>query len=174
MARRSTGIGLGTCVVALCAQVACSAAGGGDVPAGAPAGASGFGGSSAGGAGASGTAGSAGAAIDSGFACPSCSSDAKKVIGCDGQTSDCAATEMCVAGKCLSGCEAARVQHASVGCEYWAVDADAVMLGVNACFAVFVANTAATPAHIQVSWKGKPIQVGAAARIPSGSGPGLS
>jgi hypothetical protein len=47
------------------------------------------------------------------------------------------------------------------------------MIG-DGCFAVFVANTSNVPAHITVEYAGSQLDIAAFARIPSGTGPGLT
>lgn len=70
-------------------------------------------------------------------------------------------------------CNEAAEKRSSVGCEYAAVHMDGGSGARNGCFVVFVANTAAVRTHIDVSFMGTPIDVGAFAKIPSGSGTSL-
>jgi hypothetical protein len=73
---------------------------------------------------------------------------------------------------CADACTAAESNHRSVGCDYYATDMDSLMNGY--CYAVFVANTWTSPAHIDVEYKGQQLNVAQFTRIPSGSGPTLT
>ena len=57
--------------------------------------------------------------------CPRCSDDKQVVIDCDGNAKACAPDQLCSNGECMNGCAAAENNHASIGCEYYAVDMDA-------------------------------------------------
>jgi hypothetical protein len=76
-----------------------------------------------------------------------------------------------VLGTCGEACQAAVHNESSIGCEYYATLMDGYTSGV--CFAAFVANTWAEPAHIAVERGGKKLPIADFARIPVGSGPSL-
>lgn len=104
-----------------------------------------------------------------------CSSDQHQVLGCDGTViATCTGLEGCdqSTGTCVNACDAAVNNKQSVGCEYYATFMD--QFTSNACFAVFVANTWNTPAHITVEYDGVSLPVSSFGRIPSGSGPTLT
>jgi hypothetical protein len=72
-------------------------------------------------------------------------------------------------------CAEAQDTHASVGCEYYAVDMDAAQgPPQDACFAVFIANTSASPVHIQTEWHGTTIDMSKFAKLPQGQGQSLT
>jgi hypothetical protein len=77
---------------------------------------------------------------------------------------------------CAEGCsedpcaEAVRTKQ-SVGCEYYATMMDS-MVG-DVCFAVFLANTSSSHAHLSVEYGGA-LPVATFTRIPEGYGPGLT
>ena len=74
---------------------------------------------------------------DDGATCPRCSDDKTAVIGCDGNAKACAPDQLCSNGECMNGCAAAENNHASVGCDYYAVDMDAASgPPQDACFTV--------------------------------------
>jgi hypothetical protein len=115
------------------------------------------------------------ASLDGSGCSSKCSSDQHQVLGCDGTViATCTGLEGCdqSTGTCVNACDAAVNNKQSVGCEYYATFMD--QSTANACFAVFVANTWNTPAHITVEYDGVSLPVSSFGRIPSGSGPGLT
>jgi hypothetical protein len=107
--------------------------------------------------------------------CPRCSDDKTAVISCDGTAKACAPDQLCSNGECMNGCAAAENNHASVGCDYYAVDMDAADGPPrDACFAVFVANTSRGQAHIDVDWGGQGIDLSKYAKLPNGTGQALT
>lgn len=107
--------------------------------------------------------------------CPVCSADNTQTIACDGTVTNCAAGMMCSQGVCESACQAAEDNHSSVGCDYYAVDMDAATgPPIQACFAVFVANTSQDVTHINVDFNGSQIDLAQHAKLPVGTGTGLS
>ncbi|MBI4704326.1 MAG: IgGFc-binding protein [Deltaproteobacteria bacterium] len=149
---------------------------------GSPAGTTGGGGTSGAGGttGVGGTiTGTGGLGIGGGFDASTCelacSSDLHAVINCEGTPVEkCEGTDGCdmAIKDCVNACQAAASNKQSVGCEYYATFMDTY--SSEACFAAFVANTWNTAAHIKVEYKGQPLDVQSFARIPTGSGPGLS
>ena len=109
------------------------------------------------------------------YECPrTCSDDQHSVLDCNGQKlADCTGTEACDVSQaiCTNACTAAEANHRSVGCDYYATDMDSIQ--PDYCFAVFVANTWTSPAHIDVEYRGQQLAVASFARIPYGSGPTL-
>jgi hypothetical protein len=81
----------------------------------------------------------------------------------------------CTGGACSATCQAADMNHSSVGCEYYAVDMDgAAGPPYDACYAVFVANVSASPVHLAVDWGGQPIDLSQFAKLPQGTGMSLT
>lgn len=112
---------------------------------------------------------------DPGASCPVCSADKTAVIDCEGNTTVCPLEMACSDGKCLNACEAAELNHESVGCDYYAVDMDAASgPPQDACFTVFVANTSRNQAHITAEWGGASINLATYAKIPQGQGQTLT
>ncbi len=109
-----------------------------------------------------------------GETCPRCTDDNSGTIDCDGNVHACAPDQSCSLGECMNGCAAAEANHASIGCEYYAVDMDAASgPPQDACFAVFIANTSRGQAHIDVDWNGQGIDLATYAKKPLGQGTGL-
>ncbi len=107
--------------------------------------------------------------------CVTCSPDLHQVIDCQGNVQEtCSGFEGCdvATGSCINACTAALNNKQSVGCDYYATFMD--QYNVDACFAVFVANTWNTPAHLQVEYGGSTLPIDNFARLPIGSGPALS
>ena len=103
-----------------------------------------------------------------------CSTDMHSVVDCNGTPVEtCSGTDGCdfSTKSCANACAAAVNNKQSVGCDYYATFMD--QYNSEACFAVFVANTWNTPAHITVERGGAQLPVASFARIPSGSGPTL-
>ncbi len=72
-------------------------------------------------------------------------------------------------------CADAEQNHASVGCDYYAVDMDAAQgPPQDACFAVFVANVGDSAVHIQGDWNGQTIDMSKYAKLPQGQGQSLT
>ena len=107
--------------------------------------------------------------------CPVCSDDKTQAIDCDGNVTTCAADMACSNGQCMSACEAAELNHESVGCDYYAVDMDAAQgPPQDACFTVFVANTSRNHVHINAEWGGSQLDLAQFAKLPVGQGQSLS
>jgi hypothetical protein len=81
----------------------------------------------------------------------------------------------CAGNSCSASCEAANMNHSSVGCEYYAVDMDgAEGPPYDACYAVFVANVSMQAATITVDYDGQAIDMSKFAKLPSGTGQSLT
>lgn len=105
----------------------------------------------------------------------SCSADLHSVVDCNGNVvTECTGGDACdpTTYTCQDACFAAEANHRSVGCDYYATEMDTLFEGY--CFAVFVANTWTSPAHINVEYQGQPLNVASFARIPTGTGPSLT
>jgi hypothetical protein len=112
---------------------------------------------------------------DDGNTCPRCSDDKTGIVSCDGNVKACAPDQLCSNGECMNGCAAAENNHASVGCDYYAVDMDAASgPPQDACFTVFVANTSRGQAHIDVDWAGQGVNLAQFAKLPQGTGTSLT
>ncbi len=105
-----------------------------------------------------------------------CSSDLHDVLDCNNVVlRRCPEGEGCTpTGGCVAACESARLNKSTIGCEYFSVDPATDGSADGSCFAAFVANTWTTPVTIAVSYDGKDLDVGPFARIPTGSGAGLT
>ena len=117
------------------------------------------------------------ATLDGGGACRKCSSDLHSVIDCQGNVVQaCANADGCdlTTLKCVNACAAAVSNKQSVGCEYYATYMEQLHGELNSCFAVFVANTWNTPAHIEIERGGATLNAATFAKIPSGTGPTLT
>lgn len=107
--------------------------------------------------------------------CPACSADNTAVIDCDGNVSSCNQDQLCSAGACMDACAAAEANDSSVGCDYYAIDMDgADGPPKGGCFTMFVANTSREAVHMNLDWKGTPIDLARFAKIPTGSGQSLA
>ena len=107
--------------------------------------------------------------------CPRCTDDKSGVMACDGTVKACAPDQLCSNGECMNGCAAAEANHASIGCDYYAVDMDAAQgPPQDACFTVFIANTSKGQAHIDVDWGGTGINLAQFAKLPQGTGTNLT
>lgn len=110
-----------------------------------------------------------------GQGCPSCTADNLGVIGCDGEVTVCGTGQSCSNGLCMNSCQAAEENNSSVGCDYYAVDMDAAQGPPrDACFAMFVANTSPSPAHMNIEWNGLGLNLAAFAKLPQGQGQSLT
>jgi hypothetical protein len=106
---------------------------------------------------------------------PRCSADLLTVRDCnDNVVTACDGVTVCDPGMaaCVDACGAAEQNGSSIGCDYYATSMDVFQHGN--CFAAFVANTWPAPAHLTVRRGGTELPVASFARIPAGSGPGLT
>ncbi len=104
-----------------------------------------------------------------------CSEDKQSVVDCNGNVTSCPPESACSNGACMPACEAAENNHASIGCDYYAVDMDAAQgPPQDACFATFIANTSRGQAHMNISFNGAFIDLATFAKIPQGSGQSLT
>lgn len=110
--------------------------------------------------------------------CVQCSSDFHAVQDCRGGLIEaCMGDEGCdpIAGSCRNACDVAQSVKQSVGCDYYAVFmSQSTTDNNNACFAVFIANTWDTPAHLTAERGGMTLDLEAFTGIPDGSGPSLT
>lgn len=112
---------------------------------------------------------------EGGLCGPTCSPDFHSVLDCNGNVVEtCSGENGCDAslGLCANACQAAVNNKQSVGCEYYATFMD--QFNPDACFAVFIANTWNSPAHLSVEFQGNTLPISQFARIPVGSGPQLT
>lgn len=107
--------------------------------------------------------------------CTKCSSDLHAILDCDGNVLEvCPEDQGCGATGCVPACQAALENKSSIGCDYYSVDPDIISVGAGACFAAYVANTWGSPVTIGVERGGQTFDVSQFARIPSGSGQGIT
>ncbi len=97
------------------------------------------------------------AATPPGPGCFRCSRDLHAVLDCDGRLlKTCPPDQGCAVDRCVPACEAARVNGASIGCDYYAIPS----LGNNdgfpsTCLALVIANTWGTPVRVGIERAGK-------------------
>jgi hypothetical protein len=104
-----------------------------------------------------------------------CTPDETHVVDCAGNVvATCAANQRCGAGTCMAPCDAAVANKSSVGCEYFANALAAEGQGFGGCFVAFIANTWTAPVHIQATWNGQAIDLGTFAKVPKGTGLGIT
>lgn len=77
-------------------------------------------------------------------------------------------------GATSGACADADANHASVGCDYYAIHMDGGWSADNGCFVSFLANTSSSIARVKVSFQGIDIALADHARIPHGAGKKLS
>jgi IgGFc binding protein len=107
--------------------------------------------------------------------CPRCSDDLHSIIDCQGNVKQtCLADNGCdiQTVTCINACAAAEGAKRSIGCEYYAVFMD--QLNPDSCFAVFVANTWDTSAHLTVERDGVDMPVENFTYLTQGQGPALT
>ena len=112
---------------------------------------------------------------DSNSCATQCSGDLHAIVDCNNNV-----VQACQNGTacdpttytCQDACQAAEANHRSVGCDYYATQMESLIAGY--CYAVFVANTWTTAAHIDVEYRGQVLNTQSFTRIPSGSGPSLT
>jgi IgGFc binding protein len=173
--RRPALLLLGALSLPALAAAACSSGGSHGFGAGGS-GAGNTGGSGTGGSGSSGLVFMEGGLSEAGLCGDHCSADHTAVLDCNNKTViQCTAGNACdlSTGGCSPACTAAVNNKQSIGCEYYAPHPE--MDYPEQCFAVFVANTWATPAHLDVEfYQGSPLTVASFARIPSGTGANIT
>jgi hypothetical protein len=120
--------------------------------------------------------------------CTTCSSDLHDVLDCSTPANvvlQCTGTQGCGAnGQCIDACAAAALNKSSIGCDYYAIPADAWsdIPGAPAgsdnsdgsCFAAFVTNTWDAPLQVALEWDGMSIDATPYAYIPTGTGTNLT
>lgn len=107
---------------------------------------------------------------------PTCSPEHDQVLCDDLVVETCGPDRYCVEGGCqtLGSCDAAALLQRSEGCDFWAVKTELNAEAKGACFAVFVANTGTSPAHLTVAYGNDALPVAEFARIPKGQGQDLT
>ncbi len=105
-----------------------------------------------------------------------CSPEFDQVLCDDEIVEACDPGSFCVNDTCqpLSACDAASLLQRSEGCDFWAVKTELNPEAEGACFAVFVANTGTTPAHLTVRHGDTLLPVNNFSRIPKGQGQDLA
>jgi hypothetical protein len=100
-----------------------------------------------------------------------CSGDLHSILDDnDNVIMTCPPDQGCGAMGCVPACESAVENQSSVGCDYYAVEPDAISVAQGGCFAAFIANTWGVPIKITADYNGTSINIANAARIPMGSG----
>ncbi|HEX7665540.1 MAG TPA: IgGFc-binding protein, partial [Polyangiaceae bacterium] len=102
------------------------------------------------------------------------------VYQCGVRVFQCSSLEECKEGKCVNPCVDTLGEDTSNGCEFYANEVDVTNTDTQsakgACFAVFIVNQWKTgePAKIQVDRAGTTLPVEQFARIPTGTGTGIT
>ncbi len=116
---------------------------------------------------------------DGGNQCTQCSGDLHEILSCgDNPTvlQTCTGDQGCGPTGCIAACDAAAANKSSIGCDYYALPADAWNQSYNSggaagnCFAAFVTNNWTSSMKVSLVWKGKTIDATPYAYIPKGSG----
>ncbi len=102
-----------------------------------------------------------------------CSADLHQVV-CGGNVkTTCTDSQGCSNGACIDACQASVQNGSTIGCEYYAVDPDAIIQG--GCYAAVIANTWGSPITLTVDRGGTAFtNLTDFVRIPSGSGSSLT
>ena len=108
--------------------------------------------------------------------CPDrCSSDLHSLVDCNGNViMTCPADQGCSGSGCVPACQSAEANKSTFGCEYYSVDPDSIVDARGDCFALFIANTWTTPAHVTADWAGQSIDIASNAYLPTGTGASLT
>ncbi len=104
-----------------------------------------------------------------------CSPDLHQILDCnDAVVSTCPSDQGCAAGICIAPCDAAKANASTQGCDFYSVVPGPEYETRGSCFTVMLANTWTSPVSIQANYGGTPLNVGAMARTPVGSGQNIS
>ncbi len=115
--------------------------------------------------------------------CTQCSADLHELLTCgDNPTvvQTCTGNTGCGPSGCIPACDAAAANKSSIGCDYYAIPADAWSTPYNSggaagnCFAAFVNNNWSTDMNVTLVWKGNTINGNNFAYLPKGSGSSLT
>ena len=105
----------------------------------------------------------------------SCSGDLRDVLDSNNHVlQTCPPDQGCAGGVCVPACASADANKSTIGCSYYVAHPDAIDGAVGGCFAAFIANTWVTPVKITVERAGQMLDIGAMARIPSGTGQAIT
>lgn len=131
-------------------------------------------GGSGGGGGASQDAG-AGAGGDGNVCLNTCSDDLSQVLDCRGAVlATCDGSWRCANAECADPCAALPLDYGTAGCEFYSVAPVPSASATGACFAAIVVNGGPSPVLIDVSYDGLDLEFDTFARIPIGSGVGMT
>ena len=106
--------------------------------------------------------------------------DLRHVYLCGAQIATCGSLEQCEqrasGAQCINPCLDSLGNDTSNGCEFYAVEMDTVPEAMGVCYAVFIVNEWKTgePAKIEVSRGGQALPIAGFARIPAGTGTGIT
>ncbi len=115
--------------------------------------------------------------------CTQCSADLHQILTCgDNPTvvQTCTGNTGCGPTGCIAACDAAADNKSSIGCDYYAIPADAWSTTFNSggaagnCFAAFVNNNWSTNMNVTLTWKGTTINGNDYAYLPVGSGSSIT
>ena len=106
--------------------------------------------------------------------------DPGHVFACNHAVSECGLLEQCEergeGAECVNPCVDSLGNNTSNGCDFYAVEVDTTAEATGVCYAVFVVNQWPTgePARLQVTLGGQVLPVQQFARIPTGTGSGIT
>lgn len=106
--------------------------------------------------------------------------DLQNVYRCGRVATACGLLEQCEerggSAECVNPCVDSLGNDTSNGCDFYAVEMDTTPEAAGVCYAVFIVNQWKTgePARLQVSLGGRALAVEQFARIPTGTGTGIS
>jgi hypothetical protein len=119
--------------------------------------------------------------VEAGCAEPYCDpTDPGHVYKCGEVVSSCGLLEQCEArtggARCINPCVDTLGNDTSNGCDFYAVELDTTAEATGTCYAVFVVNqwSSGARARLQVSLGDKVLPIDDFARIPSGTGSGIT
>jgi hypothetical protein len=122
-------------------------------------------------------------ASDAPTGCTQCSADLHEILTCGDNpqvVQTCTGNTGCGPTGCIPACDAAAANKSSIGCDYYAIPADAWNPGYTSggaagnCFAAFVTNNWTTSMNVTLVWKGTTINAQPYAYLPKGSGSAIT
>ena len=106
--------------------------------------------------------------------------DLRNIYQCGRAVTPCGVLEQCEerdgSAQCVNPCVDSLGNDTSNGCDFYAVEMDTTPESAGVCYAVFVVNQWKTgePARLQVTVGGRALPVEQFARIPTGTGTGIT
>jgi IgGFc binding protein len=105
-----------------------------------------------------------------------CSSDLHSLLDCNDMVIEtCPPNLGCSpTGGCVDPCQAAQDNASTIGCDFYSATPGPMNENTGSCFAALIANTWTTPVTISAGYQGVNFDINLVARVPMGSGPGLT